>query len=396
MREILIIFCEKMADKILGFIAKETDGKNYKSYKYCFESVEIPKINYDDKKEIQVKRKGETDKSLTDYKSVENLAEGIRINGNPLFKFFLDGSRRTYKVDDIAYGKRLYPIIAGQIGVAVCERTDKHSFKSIQLENPLVISIPENANAKTSLGNDEVFFNNLLARLNEQKILKSQNLQIGRILPYSSSSVKDNDKYEDRGVAKIQDEMIRLEQKVVFSLVKAKKLNDNSFLIKDGSLEYFKSGEAKELSQIKSNYDCVVGISKAFNPEALSNDVKDISRKIAELPLYHRTPAFMYQTTRIPDVKFAVWYLRIRDQKYTHSPFEGVLKIEKILVREIQEEDGLDSDEIDLISANIVNERNPVCYGIDARWAKHLYPIYLTENYIKSRFLSDLYFINLF
>lgn len=378
--------------KILDFIAKETDGKNYTSYKYCFESIEIPTLNYEDKKGIQVKKKGETDKSLTSSKSIKELAVKISKNETPLFKFFLDGSRRTYKVDDIAYGKRLYPIIAGQIGVAVCERKDKHTFKPINLKNPLVVSIPDIANAQTNMGNHDLFFTNLINKLNEQGVLKKQKLKLSKILPYSSKLIKD-DKYEDRGIAKIQNEMIALEQKVVFELVKAKKLNEESFLIKDGSLEYMKSGEARELSSIKSNYDCVVGVSKAFNPEALSNDVKDISRIIAELKLYHRTPAFMYQTERIPDVKFAVWYLRIRT---TLSPFNGVLKIEKILVRDIQEEEGLDSDEIDLISANIINERNPVSYGTDNRWAKHLYPVYLTENYIKSKYLSDIHFINLF
>jgi len=379
--------------KILEFIAKETDGKNYKSYQYCFESIDIPKLVYEDKKGIQVKKKGETDRSLTQYKSLKDLADKLSNSSSPLFKYFLDGSRRTYKVDDIAYGRRLYPIIAGQIGVAVCERVDRHSFKSFLLSNPLVISIPENANATTSLGSNDLFFNNLMNKINQQTILRKQNLKIEKILPYKNTALKDNDKYEDRGIAKIQNEMINLEQNIVFNLAKKKKLNDNSFLIKDGSLEYMKTSESKELSQIKSNYDCVVGVSKLFNPEALSNDVKDISRKIAELPVYCRTPAFMYQTERIPDVKFSVWYLRIRK---TNSPFEGVLKLEKILVRDIQEDEGLDSDEIDLISANIINERNPVCYGKDARWANHLYPVYLTENYIKSKYLSDLHFINLF
>ena len=380
-------------NRILDFIAKETDGKNYKSYKYCFESVEMPKIDYEDKKGIKVKKKGETDKSLTKTKSLKKLSDEINKNEKPLFRFFLDGSRRTYKVDDIAYGKRLYPIIAGQIGVAICERADKNSFKPLIFRNPLVMSIPENANAQTTIGNNDLFFNNLIQKLNNQQILKKQNIVFSKILPYKNTALKENDKYEDRGVAKIQDEMITLEQKVVLELVKDKKLNDSSFLIKDGSLEYMRGGDLKYLSQIKSNYDCVIGVSKSFNPEALSNDVKDISRRIAELQLYHRTPAFMYQTERIPDVKFAVWYLRIRQ---TLSPFDGVLKIEKILVRDIQEEQGLDSDEIDLISANIINERNPVSYGSDKRWAKHLYPIYLTESYIKSKYLSDIHFINLF
>jgi len=207
-------------EKILDFIAKETDGKNYKSYKYCFESVEIPKLDYEDKRGIQVKKKGETDKSQT--KSIKELADRISKNGTPLFKYFLDGSRRTYKVDDIAYGKRLYPIIAGQIGVAVCERADKHTFKPVNLKNPLVISIPDIANAQTTMGKDGLFFNNLINKLNEQGILEKQKLKLSKILPYSSKALKD-DKYEDRGIAKIQDEMIALEQKVVFELVKAKK-----------------------------------------------------------------------------------------------------------------------------------------------------------------------------
>ena len=68
-------------NKILDFIAKETDGKNYKSYKYCFELVHIPKLNYEDKKGIRVKRKGNTYKwqklfrSLSEMESVE--AKGI-------------------------------------------------------------------------------------------------------------------------------------------------------------------------------------------------------------------------------------------------------------------------------------------------------------------------------
>ncbi len=380
--------------KILDFIEKKTYGKSYKSYKYCFEKIEVPKLDYDDKQDIVIKRKGETDTGLKTTKSIKKLAD--EIVGKPLFKYFLDGSRRTYKVDDIAYDKKLYPIIAGQIGVGICYRENKNSFNAFSLRNPLVISLPGNANSEHS--NDDLFFNNLIEKLNKQEILTKQKLEFNKILPYSHSALKNNDKYEDRGVAKIQDEMIELEKKVVLELVKKKKLNKKTYLIKDGSLEYdgLGKGDLKNLSSIKTNYASVVGVSKAFNPEALSRETKNISRKIADLDLYHRTPAFMYETPRIPDTKFAVWYLRIRDKVYTDSPFDGVLKIEKILVWENEEEDGLCSDEIDLISANIINERNPVCYGQDNRWAKHLYPVFLTEKYIKSKYLSDSHFVNLF
>ncbi len=377
-------------NNILDFIAEETGSKNYKSYKYCIENVEVPKLEYDDKQDIVVKKIGETDKGLKTSKSLKKYAEVIQRDN--LFKYFLDGSRRTYKVDDIAFNNKIYPVIAGQIGVGVTYRESKSSFKAFNLHNPLVISLPSVLNAGGR--NDKLFFNQLLEKINNLNVLQKQNLKFEQILPYRYNASKENDKYEDRGVAKIQDEMIKLEKLTVKELVRQKKLNKDTFLIKDGSLEYeWDKTDLKNISSIKSNYASVVGVSKSFNPESLSSYNKKISQIIADLPEYHRTPAFMYETTRIPDVKFAVWYLRIRK---TVNPFDGVVKVEKILVWDKEEEDGLDSDEIDLISANIINERNPVCYGQDNRWAKHLYPVFLTEKYIKSKYLSDFHFINLF
>ena len=104
----------------------------------------------------------------------------------------------------------------------------------------------------------------------------------------------------------------------------------------------------------------------------------------------------MYETSRVGDVKFAIWYLRIREAIRTASPFDGIIKIQKILVTDDEKKNGLETTEIDSISANLINERNPVCYGSDNRWANHLYPIYLTERYLKSQYLSDAFFLNIF
>ena len=378
--------------QILSFLEESTYGRSYKSYRYCIDSVEVPTVAYDDKKEIKVNRnRGETDKGIKSSKSLGDLAREFSHNTKPLFQYFLDGSRRTYKVDDIAYGNRLYPVIAGQIGVGCCKRPNRDTFEPSVLEMYRVISIPECANSGS---NNELFFNNLAQKLNNLPLLKEHGLPFQKILPYSDK-IELGEKYEHKGIAKIQDEMVDLEKIVVEKLVRERQLNSDSYLLKDGSLEYqkLKEGDPREWSAIKSNYQCVVGVSKAFNPEALG---KEISRHIAELDLYHRTPAFMYETGRIADVKFSVWYLRIRDIKRTVSPYDGVVKVEKVLVSEQEEENGLDSDEVDRISANIINERNPVCYGQDSRWAKHLYPVYLTESYIKSKYISDGYFENLF
>jgi hypothetical protein len=386
-------------DKILAFLEKQIGGTCYSSYKYCVDEKEVPSVNYEENQiyTIQRDRFGETDTSLKTTKDISKTAKQIEGN-NPLFRYFLDGSRRVYKIDDIELGKRIFPIIGGQIGVACCERTNPSTFKKAILEHNLVMALPSDADKDGK--NSEQFFNSIVQKINSIDKLQQYNLKFSKILPYSTRQLDPGEKFENLGIEKIQEEMTECEKRIVSELVKKNLLNQDNYLLKDGSLQYrpMKTGDFRELSKIKSNYRCVIGLSKHFNPE-LSKDKagKSNATKIAKLELYHRTPAFMYQTEIVStDVHFCIWYLRIRDVKYTGNPFSGVVKIEKVLVTDNEIENGLSSDEIDLISANIINERNPVAYGSDTRWANHLYPVYLTEKYVKSQYISDLHFLNLF
>jgi len=385
-------------NEILRFIADLTGGTYYKSFRYCFEGVEVPTVAYDDNRIITMSQDkiGETNKSLKTSKSVADLSEKIMKDGKPLFRFFLDGSRRTYKIDDIAYGDRIYPIIAGQIGVGCCERSEPDSFKPSVLGMQIVLTLPDCADKDSK---KDPFFNSLAQKINNLEVLKKRGISFQKVLSYTDRVLKEGEKYEHKGIAKIQDEMVENEKSMVVQLVREKKLNLQSYLLKDGSLEYkkIKGAHYKELSAIKSNYQCVVGVSKTFNPELFKDKrKKNLARRIADLPLFHRTPAFRYTNERAPDVEFSIWYLRVREISKTVSPFDGVLKVEKILVTDEEQENGLESDEIDYISANLLNERHPTCYGLDGRWANHLYPVYLTEKYIKSNYLSEVQFLNLF
>lgn len=386
-------------DKIIPFLEEQIGGICYRSYKYCVDEKEVPSVNYEENHSytLQRDRYGETDTSLKTTKDVYRTSKQIEGN-RPLFRYFLDGSRRIYKIDDIELGRKIFPIIGGQIGVACCERQSPSTFKKAILEHNLVMSLPSEADKDGK--NSEQFFYAITQKINNLPKLKQYNLKFSKILTYPSKALDPGEKFENLGIAKIQDEMTECEKKIVAELVKKNLLNQDNYLLKDGSLQYrpVKSGDFRELSKIKSNYRCVIGLSKHFNPE-LSKDKtgKSNATKIAKLPLYHRTPAFMYQTEIVSaEVHFCIWYLRIRDVKYTGNPFSGVVKIEKVLVTDDEIENGLSSDEIDLISANIINERNPVAYGSDTRWANHLYPIYLTEKYLKSQYISDLHFLNLF
>ena len=142
----------------------------------------------------------------------------------------------------------------------------------------------------------------------------------------------------------------------------------------------------------------MLGVSKNFNPE-VCKDTNGNSNPgyIADLPLYHRTPVACFKNPELfGDVSFAVWYVRIRDKSRTRTPFDGVLKIEKMLVTSEELEVGIDSELVDTLTALIINERCPTCYGSDLRWANHLYPVYLTESFIKSKYLSAESFLHLF
>lgn len=383
-------------EKILNFLDKTTNGKCYKSFKYSLDDLDVPSLVYDDKPKVILQPKAETDKRKQKYISVKE--EANKYKKNSIFKYFLDGSRKTYKVDDIAIGERIYPIIAGQIAVGCCHRPDPETFKRKKIERHFVLSLPIMLN--TDGLPDIPFFSSLTDDLNTNPLLQKMNVKFSKILSYETELLKKNssgekEKYEDRGVVLIQNEMMDLEQEIVHDLWKDNLLNDNSYLIKDGSLEYSKRYSIKghDLSKLKKHYKYVVGVSKSFNPELFKSDNKSIARTIAEMPEFHRTEAFKYI---FEGTTFCVWYLRIRKNKYCDHQFAGVVKVEMILTTEEEIEEGLSTDVINQISANLINERNPVCYGSDKRWANHIYPIYLTESFIKSQYIGDSFFLNLF
>ncbi len=389
-----------MPDKIMNLLAKETGGKSYKAHKYGLDHAERPFIDYGEDGAIIWKKTAETTSHRT-YVDLTKISKKLAQRNETILSFFLDGSRRVFKVDDIAYSQSggrsvIYPIIAGQIGVGCCRRIDK-VLKPERFKREIVLSMPDIANADGKPG----FFPATAQKLNECSELKRLNITLSNILPYKTAKNTDK-KYEDRGTACIQDRMIQREKELVAELVRAEKIGPDNYLVKDGSLEYKPSKEdkkdKKKYQTFKNNYDWVIGASKNFNPEVcLDINGKPNPGFIADLPLYHRTPVACFENPDfLGDVQFAVWYIRLRDKKQTLTPFDGILKVEKILVTQEDVDNGVDSDLVDYLSACLINERNPVCYGKDLRWANHIYPVYLTEQFVKSKYLSAESFLHIF
>ncbi len=388
-----------MKDRVMKILTETTGGKSYKAHKYGLDNTERPFIDYGEQA-IVWEKSAETNKSNRKYIPLENLSKKLSERNEQLLSYFLDGSRRVFKVDDIAYlqsGGRsvIYPVIAGQIGVGCCHRVEKKIVPE-KFKQEFVLSLPDIANADGKTG----FFTATAKKLNECSELKRLGIEFSTILPYKTAKNTDK-KFEDRGTACVQDRMCEREKDLVAELVREGKLNQNNYLIKDGSLEYKPTKEDKadkrKYQLFKNNYNWVLGVSKSFNPEICV----DINGKpnpgfIADLPLYNRTPVACYTSPYLGDVKFAVWYIRIRDKTRTRTPFDGIIKVEKMLVTQDELDDGIESSIVDMLSAYLINERNPVCYGTDLRWANHLYPIYLTETFVKSKYISAESFLHLF
>lgn len=386
--------------KVMTILERETSGKSYRSIKYQLDPDTRSVINHGEangqwqKTAETIRQRGYID--LRRVLENKGFAEGPSI-----LKFFLDGSRRVFKVDDMAYlhardRSVLYPIIAGQIGVGCLARVDRRMSLE-RYVGEMVIAAPGLADPDGRPG----FFEGLVRKINESAEMQRAHCSFSKILPYKAAKAAGNDdvKYEDLGTACIQDRMIEQEKRMVAELVRDGRLGQDAILVKDGSLEYRadnRGGKQKAL-RFRNNYNWVIGVSKNFNPEVCM-DVKGKPNPgfIADLPLYHRTPVAEYTNSYLGDTKYAVWYVRIREQERTRTAFDGIVKIEKILVTEDEMEYGIDSDFVDLLSASIVNERNPACYGSDPRWANHIYPIYLTEKFVKSRYMSADSFVNLF
>jgi len=375
---------------VIARLEQATGKKCFDTFRRSLDRERASIVEYDDISRQFMSAQGETLK-YGEPRDVSGIAK-IWQSREPAFKLFLDGSRRTYKIADIPIQTQVFPIIAGQVGVGVCKRENRR-LSVCEFELHTVMVLPdkldtEGKNEKQHRG----FLSDLAQKLNESQ----SRFQLNSVLLYPT---KAEDNFEDKGIARVQEYMIEQEKNMVQTLVNKNLLNDRSWLIKDGSLEYNRIANKDDpfvFNRIRANYKRVVGVSKSFNPElAKLSSNRSAAGMIARLKPFERTPASLYATERV-EGKFAVWYVRLREHRKSRGPFDGIVKVEKILVTAHEEEYGLDSSEVDNISAWLVNERNPVCYGKDDRWANHLYPVYLTETFIKSKYRGTMHFINLF
>lgn len=188
-----------MPDKIMAILAEVTGGKSYKAHKYGLDHADRPFIDYGEDSIIW-KKTAETDKSNRKYVPLEVLSKTLSAREEQRLTYFLDGSRRVFKVDDIAYTKSggrsaIYPVVAGQIGVGCCKRENKRLIPE-KFKREFVLSIPDIANADGKAG----FFPATARKLNESPELKRLGIEFATIIPYRTAKNAEK-KFEDLGTA---------------------------------------------------------------------------------------------------------------------------------------------------------------------------------------------------
>lgn len=362
---------------IVKLIEQYSGGTCYQTERFTLDHFVPPE--YQDKEE---KFSGEK-VFETDNKYRKNIPLSFDEMNYSLFKYFLDGSRRTYKIGDFGStdGKFL-PLVAGQIGAAVCCRQNK-TLKKHKILRQNVLAIPDRIGDEFETIAEEI-----------PKISK-KNLSIHQVLKYTVKSDPDRS-FENLAIAKIQVTMMSMEVELIREMVHSNNLDTNKMLMIDGSLQF--SGIEDE----DAIFGNVVGISKSFNPNLqgiLKSKNKEIGSYLTDLKFGERTPVYLYEVEgkkKKTKTKIGAWYLRIHPRERLKKPLDGVIKIEKIATRREQKEDGFDTEMINNISRSILLERNVTCYGNDDRWTNHLYPIYLTELFLKNSFVSDTFFLNIF
>jgi hypothetical protein len=303
------------------------------------------------------------------HKRVADLERSIP----PILCYFLDGSRRTYKVGDAIVNGRYLPVIAGQIGVCVMRRSGpRRELAPLRqfccIKNVMALPLPD----------DDV------AHLREA----TRRLGIIDFEMYRYELRADADPV-DLGVAKIMSEMHSLEVSVVRQMADMHMLGSDRLLVVDGPLRFRKHFDVVQFRN-------VVGLSKTFRPTFIvgkGRHKRDVGSITADLAFGERTSVFRTQESQRT---IGMWYLRLRPPAMMSNPLQGVVKLETFAVEQEELEDGLHADRVDTISAHILRERNVTPYKADPRWASHLYPVYLAEAYLKASFASDVSFHALF
>ena len=305
--------------------------------------------------------------------------EQIEVTDSPsgassLFRYFLDGSMRTTSAGHVVDTKqRFLPIFIAQVGVA----TTKLSNFQVGVEsytNKNILFLPETFSAED---------------VRKARRLVRQAAQTSRLpldLNLECYELEDQQSPIDCARKKVLNTMHDMEINLIMELAESHKVTRDSLLMIDGSLQFYGN-----LETAKEAFRNVVGVAKSFDLNqrlGTGPNAKEVGTLVAALRPHHRTPARKIEHRNLV---IGAWYLRLHSTRSHPSlaATDGVVKLEVFPDDTAGSKTMLDTDRCNLISKNVLALRHPATPWNDSRWASHLYPVHLTERYIKTQFRSD-------
>lgn len=286
-----------------------------------------------------------------------------------LFRYFLDGSFRSYFLGTVLENERESPVHFAQIGACVLRREEDGSVRRelLQVDNILLAGKERLSEAVW----------HKLEGLASQAAIRLVDLTERDIV----SGVLSDFDLRNKAGGKVRYTMRTLEAEMIARILP--KLSEERRLIVDGSLLF--DPILTRLSNSEQGR-FVVGVSKNFrkDPQFVYGrgpraERRSVYKLLADLQAEHRTAAFSARGGKV-----VFWYVRLREQKHLDYPLMGVVKVE--LANPSQEP--VPSELIDEISRALVAERSVTPHGQDRRWHAHLYPIFLAERAVKESLLS--------
>jgi hypothetical protein len=283
-----------------------------------------------------------------------------------LYRFFIDGSLRTYFLATGIEGVRSFPIQMAQIGASVIQRADDGGLCLLNHRQRILLLVPTG-----SRGVSDTLWQQLHRLRTADDYFQPVDVTTPDPISGPASETVD---LRNKAGGKARHQMHRLE----IDLIQATEglRDDSSWLILDGAVKLDEF--------IRVPY--LIGVAKSFRKDPQfyfgrgRGQRKDVTTILAGLPCAHRTVAFSAHNGQV-----AFWYVRLREQRELDYPLMGVVKVE--LPR--PDRTPVHAELADLLSRALVAERNVTPYGRDRRWHCHLYPIFLAEQTIKNRFYSQ-------
>ncbi len=302
---------------------------------------------------------------MPDWRNLYRPTPPLSRTDNHIFRYFCDGSIKTYFLGTIIEGERSYPLELTQIGSAILHRNEDGSLEVAKFERQILLLVPYSDGKGIS--------ETLLVRLKE---LEKPFFQVVDVAVPDPLSERRQDQ-RDKSGAKARFQMHVLEKKLIDQF--AEHRAPHEWTIIDGGV---RKGEFVELPR-------TVGVAKSFDRTPTftvrsgnkGTIRRDISTLLAGLGFAHRTVAFFAHGGKV-----AFWYVRLREQAELDYPLMGVVKVEL----PTPNSEPVSAELADELSRALVAERNVTPYGLDKRWHVHLYPIFNAERVIKSNFFSEM------